>query len=240
MALPKQSAPIYNAIVPSSKQEIKFRPFLVKEEKTLLIAQQSNDPQVMLDTLKGIIKNCVRTDLDVEKLALFDVEYLFCQIRAKSVGEMVEMVVMCDKCPEEETKARVKLTFDLTKLEVQFPEGHESKIELFDDVGVIMKYPTLATLKELEKVDQNSSETLFKVIIKMIDCIYDSEQVYMAKDQTEKELVDFLENLTQDQFKKLQNFFVTMPKLSKSVEYDCPVCSHHHEKVVEGLGGFFQ
>lgn len=240
MALPKQSAPIYNAKIPSSKKDIKFRPFLVKEEKTLLIAQESKDPQVMLDTLKNLIKSCVQGDFDVEKLALFDIEYLFCQIRAKSVGEMVDMMVMCDKCPEEETKARVRLSFDLTQLEVSFPEGHTNKIQLFDDVGVIMKYPTLAMVNEFEKLDQNSADSIFKVVMKLIDSVYDSEQIYTAKDQTEKELMDFLENLTQDQFKKLQNFFTSMPKLSKSVEYDCPVCKHHHEKVVEGLASFFQ
>lgn len=240
MALPKQNAPIYTAIIPSSKKEIKFRPFLVKEEKALLIAQQSKEPEVMVDTLKGIIKGCVQNDLDADKLALFDIEYLFCQIRAKSVGEIVDMTVMCDICPEDNQKARIKLTFDLTKLTVSFPEGHTNKIQLFDDVGIIMKYPTLSLIKELENLENASTESVFRVIMKMIDSVYDSEQIYSAKEQSEKELMDFLENLTQEQFKKIQNFFVTMPKLSKTVTYNCPVCNHHHEKVVEGLSSFFQ
>lgn len=239
MALPKQTTPIYSATVPSTKKEVKFRPFLVKEEKALLVAQQSEDPQVMLDTLKTMLKSCVQTPIDVDNLALFDIEYLFCQLRAKSVGEVVEMMVMCDKCPEEETKARVKLMFDLTLLQVNFPEGHTNKISLFDDVGVVMKYPTLDTVKQIEGLDQEKADDVFKMVITMIDYIYDDEEVHYAKDQTEEELGEFLGNLTQDQFSKIKNFFDTLPKLSKAVQYDCPVCGHHHEKVVEGLNSFF-
>lgn len=239
MALPKQTTPVYSTTVPSTKKEVKFRPFLVREEKALLVAQQSEDPQVMLDTLKSMLKSCVQTPIDVDNLALFDIEYLFCQLRAKSVGEVVEMMVMCDVCPEEETKARVKLTFDLTKLEVNFPEGHSNKIGLFDDVGVVMKYPTLDTVKQIEGLDQEKADDVFKMVIAMIDYIYDDEEVHYAKDQTEEELAEFLGNLTQDQFSKIKNFFDTLPKLSKAVEYDCPVCGHHHEKLVEGLNSFF-
>lgn len=241
MALPRQNTPVYNTKIPSTKKEVKFRPFLVKEEKALLLAQQSEDSQVMLDTLKQTIRNCVQTEIDIDKLATFDLEYLFCQIRARSVGETVEMVVLCDVCPEENAKARVKLTFDLTKLEVVFPEGHTNKIQLFDDVGVVMKYPTIDLAKDFDKInsDNLSADVIFKAVVKMIDYVYDSEQMYSAKDQSEKELMDFLENLTQDQFKKIQAFFETMPKLSKSVSYDCPVCNHHHDKVVEGLNSFF-
>lgn len=239
MALPRQNTPVYTTKIPSTKKDIKFRPFLVKEEKALLIAQQSDDQQVMMDTLKQTIRNCVQSDIDVNKLALFDIEYLFCQIRARSVGEVTEMVVLCDVCPEENTKARVKLSFDLTKLEVNFPEGHSNKIELFGDVGIVMKYPSLEMVKDIENLDNNSADSLFKAVVKLIDYVYDGQELHYAKDQTEKELMEFLENLTQEQFKKVQNFFETMPKLSKEVYYDCPVCGHHHEKIVEGLNSFF-
>ena len=149
MALPIQNTPVYTIKIPSTKKEIKFRPFLVKEEKALLVAQQSEDTQVMLDTLKEILRNCIKTPIEVDELALFDIEYIFSQIRAKSVGEVVELIVRCDKCPEEDEKARVKLTFDLTKLNVTFPEGHNKKIALFDDVGVVMKYPSLEIMNDL-------------------------------------------------------------------------------------------
>jgi len=239
MALPIQNATLYTATIPSTKQEIKFRAFLVKEEKALLIAQQSEDQTVMMDTLKQIIKSCVKTELNMDTLALFDIEYLFCQLRAKSVGEIVDIVVACDVCPDEETKARVKLSFDLSKLQVNFPAEHTKKIPLFDDVGVVMKYPSLSMIKDLEGMDQADAESVFKVVTTSIELIYDGDELHYAKDQTEQELQEFLENLNQDQFKKIQQFFETMPKLSKEVQYDCPVCKHHHEKVIEGLNSFF-
>jgi hypothetical protein len=239
MALPIQNAAVYTATVPSTKQEIKFRAFLVKEEKALLIAQQSEDPTVMMDTLKQIIKSCVRSELDVETLALYDIEYIFAQLRSKSVGEIVEIVVACDVCPDEDTKARVKLTFDLSKLQVNFSAEHTKKIQLFDDVGVVMRYPSLSMIKDLEGMDQADAESVFKVVTTSIELIYDGDELHYAKDQTHGELQEFLENLTQEQFKKIQQFFETMPKLSKEVQYDCPVCKHHHEKVIEGLNSFF-
>ena len=138
MALPIQNATVYTATIPSTKQEVKFRAFLVKEEKALLIAQQSEDPTIMMDTLKQIIKSCVKTELNMDTLALFDIEYIFAQLRSKSVGELVEIIVACDICPDEDTKARVKLSFDMSKLEVNFPADHTKKISLFDDVGVVI------------------------------------------------------------------------------------------------------
>jgi hypothetical protein len=239
MALPIQNATLYTATIPSTKQEVKFRAFLVKEEKALLIAQQSEDPTVMMDTLKQIIKSCVKTELNIDTLALFDIEYIFAQLRSKSVGELVEIVVACDVCADEETKARVKLNFDLSKLEVDFPAEHNKKIPLFGDVGVVMRYPSLNIIKDFENIDQTDAESIFKVVTKSIDFIYDGDELHYAKDQTREELQEFLENLNQDQFKKIQQFFETMPKLSKSVQYDCPVCKHHHEKVIEGLSSFF-
>jgi hypothetical protein len=239
MALPIQNATVYTATIPSTKQEVKFRAFLVKEEKALLIAQQSDDQAVMMDTLKQIIKSCVKTELNMDTLALFDIEYLFCQLRAKSVGEVVDIVVACDVCPDEDTKARVKISFDLSKLQVNFPAEHTKKIPLFGDVGVVMRYPSLSMIKDLEGMDQADAETVFKVITTSIELIYDGDELHYAKDQTHEEIQEFLENLNQEQFKKIQQFFETMPKLSKEVQYDCPVCKHHHEKVIEGLNSFF-
>jgi hypothetical protein len=148
-------------------------------------------------------------------------------------------MVACDVCPDEEMKARVKLSFDLSKLEVNFPADHNKKITLFDNVGVVMRYPSLNIIKDLENMDQTDAESIFKIITKSIDFIYDGDELHYAKDQTEAELKEFLENLSQEQFKKIQQFFETMPKLSKEVQYDCPVCNHHHEKVIEGLSSFF-
>lgn len=238
MALPIQSTPVYTLTIPSTKQEVKYRPFLVKEEKALMVAQQSENQTVMLDTLKEVLKNCIKTPVNIDEFAMFDFEYIFSQIRAKSVGENVELIVRCDVCPDDEEKARVKLTFDLTKLEVEFPEGHSKKIPLFGDVGIVMKYPSLNMVDKLQGLTADA-KTVFDVIISCVDYIYDSEEVHYAKDTSKEELMEFFENLTQDQFKKVQEFFETMPKLSKHVSYDCPVCGHHHDKVVEGLNSFF-
>jgi hypothetical protein len=237
MALPKMNAPLYNATIPSSKKEVKFRPFLVKEEKSLLLAQQSEDPKVMINTLKSIIENCIVDDVDVDKLATFDYEYLFTQIRAKSVGEIVELLFLCDTCDDDKAKAQVNL--DISKFKVEFPEGHDNKISLFDDVGIVMNNPTLATLDKLEKIKEGDVNSIFDVVADCMESVYTTEEVFNTKDQTKQEVIDFLENLTQEQFKKIESFFLTMPKLQQKVEYNCPVCNKHHVKTMEGLASFF-
>jgi hypothetical protein len=237
MALPINTSPTYSTVVPSTKETVKFRPFLVKEEKALLIAQHSEDQNVMVDTLKGIIRACTMDKLDPDTLATFDLEYLFTQIRAKSVGENVELIFPCDVCTDE--KAKVKLTFDLTKINVDFPEGHNKKIELFDDVGVIMKYPSINVIKQLENLNTSDIESVFNVISSSIDVIYNGSEVFYAKEESKKDIVEFLENLTSQQFAKIQNFFATMPRLKEQVKYTCPVCGRDHDKVLEGLDSFF-
>ena len=237
MALPKMNAPLYNVTIPSTKKEVKFRPFLVKEEKALLLAQQSEDSKVMINTLKSIIESCIVDDIDPDKLAIFDYEYLFTQIRAKSVGEIVELLFLCDTCDDEKAKTQVNL--DITKFQVDFPEGHDNKIELFDDVGIVMKNPSIDTLDKLDKINDGDVNSIFDVVAECIDSIYTTEEVFNIKEQTKEEVIDFLENLTQEQFKKIEQFFLTMPKLRQTVEYDCPVCAKHHVKSMEGLASFF-
>lgn len=239
MALPVQSTPTYTLEIPSSKETLKYRPFLVKEQKALLLAQQSEDTKVMVDTLKSVIKSCAQSKLDVEKLAVFDLEYVFSQIRAKSVGENVELFFYCDTCDDE--NAKVKISIDLTKLKVEHFAGHDAKIPLFDDVGVVMKYPNINVVNNIEKIGNLSSEVdlVFDIIIECIEYIYDTSEIYHAKEQSKKELADFINNLTAEQFEKIENFFETMPKLRKSVDYRCPVCQKEHHKTLEGLNNFF-
>lgn len=237
MALPINTTPIYTLVIPSTKEEIKYRPFLVKEEKALLIAQQSDDEAVMINTLKAILKDCIKSKIDIEKLAMFDVEYIFAQVRAKSVGELVDLIFKCDTCEDE--KAKVKITFDLTKLEVQFPEGHQSQIELFDGVGLKMKYPDMNLLKKAKDTKADDVNQVFDVVVDCIDYIYTSEDIFHAKEQSRQELIQFIENLTSDQFAKIQAFFETMPKLRQNVDYKCPVCSKEHHKYLEGINSFF-
>ena len=238
MALPLNTTPVYNLTIPSNGEKVRYRPFLIKEQKALLLAQQSEDPSVMVDTLKSIIKSCVTDDIDVDKLAMFDLEYIFIKLRAKSVGEVVELIMVCDEDHgEQDNKAKVKIDINLDQLEVQRQEGHSNKIDLFGDVGVVMKYPSFSTLNKFKSV--NDSDAAFDVVAESIDYIYNSDEVFYAKDQTRKDLSEFIDNLTSDQFNKLQQFFATMPKLSKQVDYKCPVCGKEHKVMLEGVESFF-
>ena len=237
MALPQAQAPRYKLTIPSTNKAVTYRPFLVKEEKALLIAQQSEDPDTMIETLKSVIESCVMDKISVNDLAIFDVEYIFTQLRAKSVGEIVDIILKCDECTDE--KATVKYTIDLTKVKVEVPKGHQKTIPLFNDVGAIMKYPTLDIIKKMEGINNTDIELVFEIICQCIDSIYDSEEVYPTKEQRPEEVREFVNNLTQEQFGKLQAFFDTMPKLEENVKYTCPLCKKNHEKVIKGLESFF-
>ena len=237
MSLPMNSTPTYNLTIPSTNKNVKFRPFLVKEEKALLIAQQSEDANVMVDTLKDIIAACVIDDINTNDLATFDIEYIFAQIRARSVGEIIELIFSCDDC--EDTKAKVKVSFDLTKLVVDKPAEHQSTIMLFDDVGIKMKYPDLDVIKTISQASESDMDQVFDIIIKCIDCIFNSDEIFYAKEQSKEELSQFLENLTSEQFSKIQQFFETMPRVKQDVDYKCPVCGKEHHKVLEGINSFF-
>lgn len=237
MALPSAATPKYKLVIPSLKKTVTYRQFLVKEEKALLIAQHSEDPDTMLDTLKAVILSCVTERINVDELALFDVEYIFAQLRAKSVGEIVDLILKCDTCTDD--LASVKYSIDLTNLSVEVPSDHDKKIPLFDDVGVIMKYPSFSMIKKMESIDTDNIDGLFDVICMCIEAVYNSEEMFYAQDQTTEELRDFVNNLTQAQFKKLQRFFDTMPKLEQRVQFMCPVCRKEHDKMIRGLDSFF-
>ena len=238
MALPMNNMPIYNMVVPSTGKTVKYRPFLVKDEKALMIAQQSEDPTIMVETLKQVIGSCLNDKLDVDNLATFDLEYMFTQIRAKSVGETIDLLFPCDEDHGElNDKAKTKIKLDLSTIEIKRDPSHTNKIELFGDVGIVMKYPSIQVTKELTGKDD--LDGIFSVIAESIDYIYQGEDIHYARDQKKAEVVDFLNNLSSDQFSKIQHFFTTMPKMSTTVEYDCPVCGKHHTKVLEGLQSFF-
>lgn len=236
MALPIINAAVYELTIPSTKKKIKYRPFLVKEEKALLIAQQSEDEKVMFNTVKEIIKSCTLDKVEVDKLSLFDIEYIFLQLRTKSVGEISTLVFSCKNC--NDPKAKVQLEIDLSKIEVKHSEEHKTDIDLFGDIGVRMKYPSLSIAGRMGK-GETSVDDIFEVITECIDCIYDGDDIYPAKDSTKQELEDFINNLTQEQFGKIQKFFETMPVLQHEVEFDCPVCSFHHKHTLKGLENFF-
>lgn len=240
MALPMMAAPTYTLTIPSTNKQVKYRPFLVKEEKALLIAQQSEDIKVMVDSLKQVIQGCVLDKIDVEKLATFDIEYIFTQIRAKSVGEVVELLFPCDEDHgEDQEKAKLKISIDLTNLQVEFPPDHANKIALFGECGVVLRYPSFATMMKMEKLDTTDIDAIFEIIAESIEYIYDGDQLYYAEEQTKEELLQFLNNLTNEQFSNLQKFFSSMPRIKKDIEYNCPLCGKHHKVTLEGMQSFF-
>jgi hypothetical protein len=236
MALPLQSAPIYNLTIPSSGKKVKFRPFLVREEKALLLAQQSEDMDVMTSTLKNIISNCVTDKIDVDNLAIFDIEYMFTQIRAKSIGEFSTLIFTCVHCDQENNK--VKLDIDLTKIPIVKNPNHTNKIALFDNVGVLMNYPTIDTVKKSFGKEEDI-DAVMETVIDCVEAIYTDEEVFYAKDQTRAELEDFILNLTKEQFDKIEQFFVTTPQFKQDIDFDCPACGAHNHTVLEGTNNFF-
>jgi hypothetical protein len=236
MALPLQSAPVYNLTIPSSGKKVNFRPFLVKEEKALLLAQQSEDMEVMTSTLKNIIANCVTDKIDVDNLAIFDIEYIFTQIRAKSIGEFSTLIFSCAHCNQENNK--VKLDIDLTKIPIVKDPNHTNKIALFDNVGVLMSYPTIDTVKKSFGKEQDIDAVL-ETVIDCIDAIYTDDEVFYSKDQSRAEVEEFVLNLTKEQFDKIEQFFVTTPQFKQDIDFDCPACGAHNHTVLEGTNNFF-
>ena len=236
MALPIQATPTYTLKIPSSNKTVKFRPFLVKDEKALLIAQQGEDLDVMINTLKAVVASCILDQVDVNSLAIFDLEYIFSQIRAKSSGEISELVFTCGACTEKDNSVKVQL--DISKIEVTKTPDHTNKITLFDDVGVMMKYPTIDILKKMEE-GFDSIENIIDVVIDCVEIIFNSNEMFYTKELSRKEVTEFVENLTKDQFDKLENFFATMPKYQKRVEFNCPACGKHNSTMLEGIKSFF-
>lgn len=237
MSLPINATPTYTLTVPSTGKTVKYRPFLVKEEKALLIAQQSEDLNVMVDTLKSIINSCTDGKLNAEELAVFDMEYIFTQIRANSVGEEIRLVFKCGHC--EDANAKREVIIDISKINVIKNPDHTNKIELSENFGVIMKYPSIDTLKILDDTELPEIEQVFKVMCNCIDIIYTGEDLFYAKDETQEDIESFVNNLTRQQFQKIKWFFDTMPKLKQSVEFDCPICGAHNKTELEGIQDFF-
>ena len=247
MGLPRIAVPEYSLKLPSNGKEIKYRPFLVKEEKILLIAMESEDEQQIATASKNVIKNCIYADIDVDSLPIFDVEYIFLQLRSRAKGERIELKYNCPKCESE-----ILVSFNIDEITVKKEEGHDAKIQLSDELGVVMKYPNMILQTEIEKTkDDNQVEQLFKTIRICIDYIYDTEKMYSNKDHTEVEMTDFLESLTDEHFQKISKFFETMPRLKHKVKLECKnkvkgegkkkdkECGYTEDMTLEGLQSFF-
>ena len=234
MPLPKLAIPEYDMELPVTGTKLSYRPFLVKEEKLLYLAMESQDDKQMIKAVKTIIKNCTSLKGKVEDLATFEIEYIFLRIRSKAVGEVSEFTILA---PDDE-KTKVEIKIPLEEVQVQIPDDHTKEITLADGVGVIMKYPSLDVF-----ISQNMSETpgledVFKLAASCIEQVFDKDEVY--DDFTPKEALDFLENLNSDQFGKIQAFFETMPKLSHTIPVYNPKTKVTSDLVLEGLASFFE
>mgnify|MGYP006120444165 CR=1 FL=1 len=236
MALPKLTTPTYELEVPSTDEKIKYRPFLVREEKILLIALESGESKDIINAVKDIVTACTFDKLDLGTMPMFDVEYVFLNIRAKSVGEISSLRLLCPD--DKETYANVDV--NLSEVTVQVEKEHSEKIELTDEMGIIMTYPSIDSMANTGITDI-SAENMLEVIGSCILQIYDKkgEEVFEAKDQTKKEITDFIEQFNTKQFQKLQEYFDTMPKLKHMVEIENPKTKVKSKIMLEGLNDFF-
>jgi hypothetical protein len=238
MVLPKIATPSYTLEIPSIKKEIKFRPFLVKEEKILIIAMESEDSKQIADAVKTVISNCILTKgIKVDQLATFDIEYLFLNIRGKSVGESVDVLITC---PDDE-KTQVPVSINLDEIKVTIDENHSKDIKLDDNLTLRMKYPSM---KEFIKTNfgnnfNMSVDDTFDLVLSCIEQVYSEEESWSASDCTKKELSEFIEQLTSNQFKEIERFFSTMPKLSHILKIKNPNTQVESEVILEGLTSFF-
>ena len=238
MPLPKITAPTYELVLPSSGRKCKYRPFLVKEEKLLIIAMESEDTKQITTAVQNVLKNCILTrGIKVEKLATFDIEYLFLNIRGKSVGEEVEVMITCP----DDGETQVPAVINLDDIKINETKGHTRDIKIDDTLSLRMKYPSM---DEFVKNNFDISEGMdiedtFELIASCIEQVYSEEESWNASDCTRKELVDFIDQLGTKQFKEVENFFATMPKLSHTLKVTNPKTKVENEILLEGLQSFF-
>ena len=237
MALPKLNVPKYKLKLPSDGRTVNYRPFLVKEEKLLLVATETGEQSEIIDAIKDIIKNC--TDLDsVDNLATFDIEYLFLNVRGKSVGETIDLIVTCG----DDGVTQIPVTVPIDDIEVENDPDHSQEIKLNSEYTLKMKYPSLETFISNNfglSEDQDEVEKSFEIIANCIDMVYDDENVYAGSETSKKEKIEWIESLTSEQFQMIEKFFNTMPKLSYTVKVTNPNTKKENSVKLEGLADFF-
>ena len=237
MALPKlNDMPKYSVTIPSLKQEVRVRPFVVKEEKILLIAMESKDPKQIAHAIIDTIRSCVEDEFDTNKLTSYDVEYLFTQIRGKSVGETSTVLISCPDC---ETDNEVTVNINELKIQGEIPN---SKIKISDTITIEMKPPSYLQIAENEKIMSENSTTMdriFGLLISSIDAVLTEEERFSFKDATHQEATEFLESMSQEQFAKVRKYMEEQPSLKHDIEYDCVGCGKHQKLTLEGMQDFF-
>jgi hypothetical protein len=237
MALPKIEVPTYELTLPSEDKKIKYRPFLVREEKILYIAMETGQNKEMINALKDVVGACTFDTLNVDRLPIFDIEYLFLQIRAKSVSEITKFRTICP----DDGKTYVETEVDLTKVEVQVDDEHTNRIVLDTqrNLGLVLKYPTLKNYDVGRGLDNIEIDKVFNILIDCVDHIFEGDKIYPAKDTSKQELKDFIEGLPQDAFTKIKSFFDTMPKLKHEIEVTNPNTNVTSKIVLTGIADFF-
>ena len=235
MALPQLNAARYTTVIPSTGQEIEYRPYLVKEEKILMLAMESNDQQQIVKAIKDVLDNCIyNEDVNINRLAMFDLEFLFLQLRSKSVGESVQLRAKCEKCDE-----LTDTVLDISEVKPPVQERDANVIELTKNIGITLRYPTIKDVEKFQEEDLKSMDGLVKLIIQLIDTIYDEDNVYDAEKESKKDLMDFIDGFNNEQFVRVAKFFETLPAMTHTLEFDCVSCGAKNETELRGLQSFF-
>ena len=241
--LPKLDVPIYTVNLVSTGKPIRFRPFLVKEQKLFLMASESSDSNEMVATIRQVLKNCILDEVDVDGLPTFDLEWLFMNLRARSVEEVVDLTYKCNNMVKDEKgddkKCNGVVEFKMNLLEIEPTKNpeHKNKVQITENLGIAFKYPTFEMIQKYEKMDEN--QVMIRILVDCIDYIYDKENVYYAKDSTREELEEFVDNLQQKDLEKFKEFFDTMPEIKKQVHFKCPRCGYEEDITIRGMQNFF-
>jgi len=234
MALPQVNNSRYSVVIPSTGVEVDYRPYLVKEEKILMIALESKDNVAITKAVKDVIQACVLDDIDVNELAMFDLEYLFLKLRGKSVGESADLKLKCSECEHPN-----EYTVNLDDLEVKGISDDDKVIQITDSIGVTMKYPSVSDLSGISDKDTNSVTGVIKIILACMVNIFDDDNVYACKDETTKNLENFLDSLNSGQFQKIAKFLQDLPAIQEDIEFTCTSCKHENKILLKGLQSFF-
>ena len=222
------NTPTFNVRIHSLNKEVEFRPFLVKEEKILILAQESNEPKEMIKAMQDIVTACSNDAVDGRELPFFDLQYAFIQLRSQSIGNLTDFILICGECGH-----KTETTLDLNNLTIDFPENHTNKIMLTDTVGVIMKYPKADIL-----VDTDTPA--FDLVVSCIDKIFDQDEIYDAEEEGKEEVEKFINGLSTNQFEKIVEFFQTSPRLEKTIDYTCVKCDTENTVLIDGVENFFE
>lgn len=234
MALPQLNSARYVTVVPSLGKEVEYRPYLVKEEKILMMALESQDQKQTIRAIKDVLSNCIYDKIDVDKLAMFDLEYLFLQLRSKSVGESVALKVKCEKCDEN-----ADTVFDLTEIEPPHVAEGANIIQLTENIGITLRYPSIKDIEKIKEDELKTMEGLANLIVLLIDTIYDEDNVHDAAQESKKDLQEFIDGFNNEQFMRVARFFEKLPTLKHDLKFECNACGATNNIELKGLQSFF-